>query len=158
MVERIRAGDPYYPAFGEELRMDGYPTASVFDWKTPTLYVGMAAVPRWLPLPLMASLCVVLLGLFMVYLARHGSAEGTIIGLVLSAGAAGTLADQQGRWLTESWSGVLIGPSLVVYRTVTGNLHRATAAVIHSRKAGCAVRTRAGRAVGHPAHAVRLSR
>jgi hypothetical protein len=63
----------------------------------------------------MVSLCVLLLALVMKYLARHGPPEGTVLGLVLAAAAAITLADQQGRWLTDGWSGVLIGLSLAAY-------------------------------------------
>ena len=115
VVERLRAGESYYPAMGDELRLEGYPSASVFNWRTPALYVVMAAMPRWLPPLLIAALSVVLLALLLIHLARHGSPEGTLIGLALSATAVGTLADHQGRWMTEGWCGVLIGLSLAAY-------------------------------------------
>jgi hypothetical protein len=51
----------------------------------------------------------------MVYLAKHGSPEGTVVGLLLSAAAAVTVVDSQGRWLTEAWCGLLIGLSLAAY-------------------------------------------
>lgn len=115
VVERLRAGESYYPAMGDALRRGDYPAASVFNWRMPALYMAMAAMPRWSPLLLMATLWILLLALFMIHLARHGSPEGTLIGLALSATAIGGLADHQGRWLTEAWSGVLIGVSLAAY-------------------------------------------
>ncbi len=39
-VERIAQGKDYYPAAAAELRARGYPTASVFNWRTP--------LPMWL--------------------------------------------------------------------------------------------------------------
>ncbi len=39
-VERIRAGEGYYAAAADELRTRGYPTGSVFNWRTP--------LPMWL--------------------------------------------------------------------------------------------------------------
>src|SRR5262245_19616252 len=34
-VERIRAGESYYEAAANELPARGYPTRSVFNWRTP---------------------------------------------------------------------------------------------------------------------------
>ena len=39
-VDRIHAGEGYYRAAGDELRGRGYPTRSVFNWRTP--------LPMWL--------------------------------------------------------------------------------------------------------------
>jgi hypothetical protein len=115
VVERMRGDESYYPAMGHELRSGNYPTASVFNWRAPALYVSLAAAPRWLSFALMAALSILLLASFMIHLARDASPEGTVIGLVLAAGAVVTLADRQGRWLTEAWAGVLIGVSIAAY-------------------------------------------
>jgi hypothetical protein len=63
----------------------------------------------------MLAAAVVLLAAMMVYLAKHASPEGTVIGLLMSAAAVATLVDEQGRWLTEAWSGLLIGISVAAY-------------------------------------------
>ncbi len=39
-VDRIRAGETYYAATAAELVLRGYPTRSVFNWRTP--------LPMWL--------------------------------------------------------------------------------------------------------------
>src|SRR4051812_7219871 len=39
-VDRMHAGEEYYTVAGEELRSRGYPTRSVFNWRTP--------LPTWL--------------------------------------------------------------------------------------------------------------
>ena len=45
MVCRIRAGEAYYAAFGDELRRRGYPARSIFNWRTPMLLSALARVP-----------------------------------------------------------------------------------------------------------------
>jgi hypothetical protein len=115
VVDRVAAGESYYPAMGRELRTGHYPTASVFNWRMPTLYLALAVLPGWFSASLMAASCLVLLGAVTVRLARHGSPEGTVLGLLLSAAAAVTLVDSQGYWMTEAWGGLLIGLSLAAY-------------------------------------------
>ena len=39
-VERVHAGEGYYPAAAAELTVRGYPTRSAFNWRTP--------LPMWL--------------------------------------------------------------------------------------------------------------
>src|SRR5204863_6881445 len=39
-IQRMRSGEGYYEAAAAELRARGYPTASVFNWRTP--------LPMWL--------------------------------------------------------------------------------------------------------------
>ena len=45
VVTRLKAGEPYYPVFGDELRRRGYPARSVFNWRTPLLLQTLAEVP-----------------------------------------------------------------------------------------------------------------
>jgi hypothetical protein len=45
VVTRLRAGESYYPVFGQELEARGYATASVFNWRLPTLAVFQASLP-----------------------------------------------------------------------------------------------------------------
>src|SRR5688500_5530558 len=46
VAQRVAAGEPYYSAMGSELRRRGYPTASVFNWRTPLVLRTVAAAPR----------------------------------------------------------------------------------------------------------------
>lgn len=43
-IERIRSGEPYYQALGEELRRGRYPTRRVVNWRTPVHYRLVAAL------------------------------------------------------------------------------------------------------------------
>jgi len=45
-VERIRAGESYYEAVAHELPERGYPTASVFNWRTPLPVWLVAKMPE----------------------------------------------------------------------------------------------------------------
>ena len=43
-IERLRAGEPYYDAIGVEMRQRNYPTASVFNWRTPAHLLFVSSV------------------------------------------------------------------------------------------------------------------
>jgi hypothetical protein len=45
IVERLRAGEGYYPAAHDVLVADGYGTRSVFNWRTPAWPLLLAALP-----------------------------------------------------------------------------------------------------------------
>jgi hypothetical protein len=45
IIERMRAGEGYYPAAHEVLVADGYGTRSVFNWRTPAWPMLLAALP-----------------------------------------------------------------------------------------------------------------
>lgn len=118
-VARIHAGEGYYEAAGAELRARGYPTLSVFNWRTPlpmwflgqlpdpvwgkfllagaalaTLLLGMAAMVDEMGLAA-AGLCLVLLGgaLLPCFVGELYVMPvvwaGTLLALSLSARAAG---------------------------------------------------------------------
>lgn len=114
-VQRLEGGEPYYAAMGVELRAGNYPTGSVFNWRTPALYLGLSIVPRWLSAVFMGTLCALVLGALLMHLSRETSPEGTVLGLILSASAVITLADSQGFWMTEAWAALLIGLSVAAY-------------------------------------------
>ena len=42
VISRMQRGESYYPVMGQELRAGGYPTASVFNWRTPAWYYALA--------------------------------------------------------------------------------------------------------------------
>ena len=45
VVERVRAGETYYPVMGEELHARGYQSGSPFNWRLPTLTVFQSLLP-----------------------------------------------------------------------------------------------------------------
>jgi len=115
-VERIQAGESYYDAAAAELTERGYPTASVFNWRTP--------LPVWLvgrmPEPTVGNIMLGLLGMVLALLsfrllADEGGVGQGIVGLLLLAGALlpcwlGDLV-----LLSELWSGVLLALSAVCF-------------------------------------------
>src|SRR5688572_14876799 len=44
-IARLHDGEPYYVVVGDELRQRAFPTASVFNWRTPALYSAIALQP-----------------------------------------------------------------------------------------------------------------
>jgi hypothetical protein len=48
IVARIHAGENFYDASQAELRAHGYPTRSVFNWRTPIYALWLASGPGWL--------------------------------------------------------------------------------------------------------------
>jgi hypothetical protein len=87
-VDRMQAGQGYYEAAGIELRERGYPTRSVFNWRTP--------LPLWLigkmPDPvfgkaLLCGLAICAVVLCFDWLAREGGPAVAIVGVLLLCGA-----------------------------------------------------------------------
>ena len=108
-VDRIHAGESYYTVAAEELRERGYPTKSVFNWRTP--------LPMWLigVMPnltvgrvILGALAVVALLLGLALSAREG---GTATGLVCALLLVGALLPC---WLANLfvmpmlWAGALV--------------------------------------------------
>jgi hypothetical protein len=115
-IERIRAGEGYYEAAAAELRPRGYPTKSVFNWRTPVTMWVIAALPR----PEMAKVIlgglagVTMLGAFFV-MAREGSLGQAALAVFLLSGAFMYTVLGQAYVMPVLWAGVLIGLSLVCY-------------------------------------------
>src|SRR5258708_30464514 len=49
IITRVHAGEDYYSAAGEELRSNGYPTGSLFNWRPPAYawLIGSLPSPTW---------------------------------------------------------------------------------------------------------------
>jgi len=45
VIDRVRGGESYYIADANAMRTNGYPTASVFNWRLPTLTLIQARLP-----------------------------------------------------------------------------------------------------------------
>ena len=111
VISRMQRGEPYYGAMGQELRAEGYPTASVFNWRTPAWYYAMIwpfTSYLFIPVTFMAA------SLSLYQLNRHGSfAQGiALIALVGASFATHPVVVQA----TEPVCGVFIAYSLFAYR------------------------------------------
>lgn len=115
-VERIQAGEGYYQAAAAELRDRGYPTRSVFNWRTP--------LPMWLignlPDPIMgkAGLCLLALALLLAGYELAYRQSGVVIAtasVLLLSGALLPCILGELYVMPVLWSGVLIGLSLCAY-------------------------------------------
>ncbi len=115
-VARMHAGESYYDAAAAELVVRGYPTRSIFNWRTP--------LPVWLvaqlPEMLVANAMLVVLGLTLVLLAFTLLADegGPLQGMacvVLLSGALLPCFLGEPVLLSELWSGVLVATSAVCY-------------------------------------------
>ena len=116
-VDRIRAGEGYYQAAAEELPTRNYPTASVFNWRTP--------LPMWLigrlPDPLARWLLIAagISAMLMAYLAAKREQPNRLrmaIPLVLLLTWSMFPCLQGDLYmLAEIWAGVLFALSLAAY-------------------------------------------
>jgi hypothetical protein len=116
-IDRIRAGEGYYAAAAAELRPRGYPTRSVFNWRTP--------LPMWLigRLPsnawgqtLLGSLCLAVLLLSYEWLARETTTKRAVGCSLLLLGALLPCLLRGGLFaMPELWSGTLIALSIAAY-------------------------------------------
>jgi hypothetical protein len=113
-VHRLRSGESYYDVMGSELRRRNYPTASVFNWRTPLLYVALSAVPLALAGGALVVLAVLVVALSVAVLLRR-SPLVLIPGVLLQLGAVTTAFFMEGSLVTEVWAGVLIGLSVCTY-------------------------------------------
>lgn len=113
-VARIQAGESYHDAAAAELPARGYPTRSIFNWRTP-LPMGLIAV---LPEPLVANVLLVAISLALVVLgfallADEGGVLQGFAGVLLLSGALLPCFLRDPVLLSELWSGVLVALSAV---------------------------------------------
>jgi hypothetical protein len=112
---RVRDGESYYRAMAAELRARHYPTASIFNWRTPLPYAAARVVPSGYLRAGLISLGAGLLILTAVVLKNHSPAM-IIVALVAQVGAMVALIDPAAPVLAENWTGVLIGLSISAYQ------------------------------------------
>ncbi len=117
-IQRIHAGENYYQVAAEELVSRGYPTASVFNWRTP--------LPMWLigklPEVLWGRLVLIAAGAAMLLMAFEAAAREQPNVYRFALPLAGMLVPPllpciQGNVfvLTEVWAGIVIALSLCAY-------------------------------------------
>ena len=115
-AERVHGGESYYDVLAEELPARGYPTRSVFNWRTPlpVWLIGVLPHADW------GKTLLGLLGLALVVvsfeaIARDGSVRRAIVGACLLTGPL-LLAMQDDHFcMPVLWSGTLIGLSIAAY-------------------------------------------
>jgi len=115
VVARIRAGERYYDAMGTELRQRRYPTASVFNWRTPLLYSAIAAIGPGSVHAVLVCLALALLVLTVVVLGKRHAAP-LMVGLFVQVGAVVAVMVSSATLLTEAWAGVLLALSVCAYQ------------------------------------------
>ena len=115
-IDRMHAGESYYDVAGDELRTRGYPTRSIFNWRTPLPMWLVAKLPdsdigKSLLVLLAVGMWLLAFGLLESQLGRRASVAGvlTISGTVLPCLLGDLFV------LPEMWAGILIGLSAVCY-------------------------------------------
>ncbi len=117
-IKRIHAGENYYRVASEELVKQGYPTKSVFNWRTP--------LPMWLigkmPEVMVGRLILIFAAAVMLLMAFEATAREqpnvyrlALPLVVISIGPLIPCFQGNVFVLTEVWSGVVMALSLCAY-------------------------------------------
>jgi hypothetical protein len=116
IIERIHSGEGYYDAAGSELRAGGYPTAALFNWRTPTYawVLGTFPSPAWGQV-LLVVLALAMMFLALVPLRREAGAGMMLAGLLLLWGACHWCIDGDAFLSQELWAAILIALSICAY-------------------------------------------
>jgi len=105
IVSEVAAGEPYYRAAGDTLHRNGYPTASVLNWRQPPLYMGLA----WLG----AVVARLWLGATVILLLVRVGRQLPVLAALAVANACLFLLADAPIYFTETWAGVCLGLSLM---------------------------------------------
>ena len=113
VVERMTDGAPYYDARGAEMRARGFPLRSVFNWRLPALYCGLAHAK----VPMLVLFGAMLFGLLVgaLELAAKQPLAGMLMMLVMTAGVMVTTANLYAVHLSETWAGLFLALSALAY-------------------------------------------
>jgi len=118
-IEGIRAGRAYYAMAAEKLVEFGYPTHSVFNWRTP--------LPMWLlaqlPDPAWGRIILCALGFIVIWMSfealgrehREGTISAGILAAILLLGPILPMRLRNYYTLPGHWAGVLIAISVLAY-------------------------------------------
>ena len=108
IVDDMRAGHPYYDAFGTELRARHYPVRSLFNWRTPLLYPTLA----WASVDVGHCLLIGLSTILVIAAIRRPDPPLTPF---LLTHALIVVLFREPLYLTELWAGVCLGLSAAAY-------------------------------------------
>jgi hypothetical protein len=112
LVDRVRHGEDFYAASGEELRRGGYPIGSVVGWRTPTLYVALAHATKTQAVRLLRVLA--MLSVLLAISSTRGTTVRTLTGLLVAGAMIGVWAPTAVGF-GEAWAATLIACSLGCY-------------------------------------------
>lgn len=114
VVERMKAGEPYYPAMRTELRARGYPTASIFNWRPAGTFLLLARAPG---LAHAAVVALAVLALAMTAYAFRNSPPGVVIAAVMMQIFASLFPaiPEDGLYMPETWTGIFLLLSILAY-------------------------------------------
>ena len=115
-IDRVHAGESYYAAAADELRTRGYPTKSVFNWRTPLpmWFVGNLPDPA-LAKAILGAAAIGLLLLAFGLVSKEASPGQGMLAALLLLGALMPIALGNLFVMTELWSGVFLALSAVAY-------------------------------------------
>jgi hypothetical protein len=115
IVERMQAGQGYYPAVAAEQQARNYPTTPFVTWRLPTMAVVLSALGKADAGRLLQALAASTVLLWVLVLIRAGFQRGMVLAVGLLLGTGVTLAlpmPAPSLYLHETWAGVLIALSL----------------------------------------------
>jgi len=117
IVERVRGGENYYSILAEELPARGYPTTSIFNWRTPLPMWLIGVLPLGVAKGLLTAtaLCVVLLTYGVMQ--REAGMLTALLAVFLLIGALIPCLLGNLYVMPVVWSGTLIALSIVGYGT-----------------------------------------
>jgi hypothetical protein len=98
---------------GAELRAREYPSASVFNWRQPALFLGQALAPNLMRALLAGSVLWVIVGT--VALFSRARTEVLLLAVTAQIGAAMTAMTDLGIVLPETWAGLYLAASTLAY-------------------------------------------
>jgi hypothetical protein len=122
VIDTMRGGGPYYATMADALQRGHYPVGQSFNWRTPLLLSALASVPTMVGTAVAAGLCVALLSVTVVVMARQPRAAAATV-VLMQSGVLMTIAVPESHVMGELWAGLLIGLSVCAYirkRPVTG--------------------------------------
>jgi hypothetical protein len=116
MIERLRAGEPYYLVVGEELRRHHYPTIPIFNWRTPLHSELIVALSVKHAGTLLSALAIAVVATGMMAYANYSVMKSLTAPLLLfGAVLPALIVRPDAVVMAEIWSGVFVGLSLNAY-------------------------------------------
>ncbi len=115
-AERVRQGEGYYDVLADELPRRGYPTRSVFNWRTPlpVWLIGRLPDPVWAKVLLNALGLVLALAAFEA-VARDGSVRRALGTACLLIGPLWLAVQGDHFYMPVLWAGTFVGLSVAAY-------------------------------------------
>jgi hypothetical protein len=114
VIDTMREGGSYYAAMADALQRGHYPMSHSFNWRTPLLLPALASVPPTVGPAAAVGLCIVLLSITVVIMARQPKAVAATV-VFMQCGVLMTIAVPESCVMGELWAGLLIGLSVCAY-------------------------------------------